>query len=281
MQLAKDFNTSIISADSRQCYRELNIGVAKPSQAQLNEVPHYFINSHSIQEPVNAALYEQYALKSLDEIFSRQPIAIVVGGTGLYIKSLCEGVDEMPGIPESIRNQIRTQFYNKGIEWLQQEVQRVDPLYYTSGEVKNPHRLMRALEIITSTGQSIRHYQKGVKRERPFQLIKIGLNLPKEILHERINCRVDEMMAEGLVDEVKELQAFQHLKALQTVGYREIFDHLNGLSSLEAAVEFIKRNTRQYAKRQLTWFKRDADMHWMPPDADAAKAFIEKRLAEG
>ncbi|CAN5768270.1 tRNA (adenosine(37)-N6)-dimethylallyltransferase MiaA [soil metagenome] len=262
IQLARHFNTSIIGADSRQCFRELNIGVAKPSASDLAAVPHYFINSHRITEKVDAAVYEQYALKKLQEIFYSNDIAIVAGGTGLYIKALCEGMDKMPAIPEDIRQQVRIGFYEFGIEWLQQQVQEFDPLFFRTGEVQNPHRLMRALEFVKATGESIKTYQKGRPEQRPFNIVKIGLELPKEALYERINTRVDLMLQQGLLEEVKSLLAYQHLTALQTVGYRELFDHLSGLSSLDAAIEFIKRNTRQYAKRQMTWFKKDTAITW-------------------
>jgi tRNA dimethylallyltransferase len=279
IRIAQHFQTSILSADSRQCYRELNIGVAKPNPEELAAVPHYFINSHSIHEPVEAAMYEQYGLESLAEIFQRQPVAVVTGGTGLYIKALCEGVDQMPAINEETRLQTRQQYHENGLEWLQEEVRRADPIYYETGEVQNPHRLMRALEFFRTTGQSIRHFQKGVKRERPFHVIKLAIHLPKEELHERINQRVDNMMTQGLEAEVRSLVAFKDLKALQTVGYREIFDHLAGLSSMDAAIEFIKRNTRQYAKRQMTWFKKDPSITWFhPEDVDGMLSFISKNL---
>jgi tRNA dimethylallyltransferase len=279
IQLAQHFNTSIISADSRQCFRELNIGVAKPAPGELNLVPHYFINSHSITEPVDAAVYEQYALEKLDSIFSGKNIAIVSGGTGLYIKSLCEGLDQMPAIPPATRQEVRDGFYSFGMQWLQQQVEQFDPLFFQSGEIQNPHRLMRALEFVKATGKSIKTYQKGKPEQRPFNIIKIGLHLPREILYERINNRVDDMIKEGLVAEARSLIVYQHLPALQTVGYRELFDHFNGLSSLDAAIEFIKRNTRQYAKRQMTWFKKDPAFNWFSPDDHASIiAFANKTI---
>ncbi len=265
IHLAQYYKTSIVSADSRQCYRELNIGVAKPSPEELALAPHYFINSHSIQQQVDAAGYEQYALKSLEEIFAGNDIAIVVGGTGLYIKALCEGMDAMPEIPGSIRQQVRNGFYENGIEWLQQEVKLLDPLFFATGEIQNPHRLMRALEFVNATGESIKTYHREKPKDRPFNIIKIGLELTREELTERIHTRVEQMMILGLADEVKALIPYQHLTALQTVGYSELFDYFKGLSSMEAAVEFIKRNTRQYAKRQMTWFKKDAAIKWFSP----------------
>ncbi|MES2648555.1 MAG: tRNA (adenosine(37)-N6)-dimethylallyltransferase MiaA [Bacteroidota bacterium] len=279
IQLAQHFQTSIISADSRQCFRELNIGVAKPSPDELDLVPHYFIDSHSILEPVDAAVYEQYALEKLHTIFSSNNIAILTGGTGLYIKALCEGLDQMPAIPPATRQEVRDGFYSFGMEWLQQQVELLDPVYFHSGEIQNPHRLMRALEFVKATGESIKTYQKGKPEHRPFNIVKIGLQLPREILNERINLRVDAMVRDGLVAEARSLIACQHLPALQTVGYREIFDHFNGLSSLDAAIEFIKRNTRQYAKRQMTWFKKDTAFSWFNPGDNAAVVtFAEQEI---
>lgn len=279
IQLALHFGTKIVSADSRQCYAELNIGVAKPSLEELQTVPHYFINSHSIHQQVDAAVYEQYALDSLSKIFEQSDTAIVVGGTGLYIKALCEGVDEMPPIPENIREEVRNGFREYGIEWLRQEVSQLDPLYFQTGEIQNPHRLMRALEFFKTTGQSIRTYQKGSVKERPFNIIKIGLQLPKEELYQRIHTRVDQMILQGQVEEVRNLLPYQHLKALQTVGYKEIFDHLNGLCSLDAAIEFIKTSTRQYAKRQMTWFKKDVGFEWFSPfEYENIIAFLNKKV---
>ncbi len=171
----------------------------------------------------------------------------------------------MPGIPQGIRDAVRKGFYENGLPWLQEEIQKLDPLFFESGEMQNPHRVMRALEFVKTTGDSIRDWQKGNKKNRPFNTIKIGLELPKDELHKRIHARVDDMMKQGLLEEVKRLLPYQHLKALQTVGYRELFDHLDGLSSLDAAVEFIKTNTRQYAERQMTWFKKDGGYHWISP----------------
>lgn len=280
VRLATWFNTSIISADSRQCYRELNIGVAKPAVEELEAVPHYFINSHSIHQQVDAAVYEQYALQTLSELFRQQDVVVVAGGTGLYLKALCEGIDKMPEIPASTRQQVRDGFYKEGLSWLQEQVAREDPLYFSSGEIQNPHRLMRALEFKLATGKSIKNFQKGEPVTRPFHIIRIGLGLPREALNERINLRVDEMIRAGLVEEVRELLPYQHLQALQTVGYRELIDHFNGLCSQDAAIEFIKTSTRQYAKRQMTWFKKDTAIGWFAPNgSDLIKAHVEKLLA--
>lgn len=262
IQLAKKYNTQIISADSRQCFREISIGVAKPSAQQLAEVKHYFINSHSIHEEVNARVFEKYALDAVNKIFRQHDVAVVVGGTGLYIKAFCDGIDEIPDIEPAIRHNIIQSYKEKGITWLQHEVKVNDPLYYETGEIKNPQRLMRALEVKIATGKSIREYQTDKKSERNFKIIKVGLELPRPQLYHNINNRVDEMIREGLADEVKLLLPFKELNALQTVGYKEFFDYFEGKISFEQAVELVKKNTRHYAKRQVTWFKNDTSTNW-------------------
>jgi tRNA dimethylallyltransferase len=261
--LAQHFNTEIISADSRQCYRELNIGVAKPSQEELQSVPHYFINSHSIQDGVNVKIFETYALEKLFSIFHKKPVAIVVGGTGLYLDALYKGIDDIPVVKEDINEEINTAYKQNGIEWLQQKIALEDELYAAKGEIKNPFRLIRALAIKRTTGQSILNFQTKTKKIRPFKIIKIGLDLPREILYNRINTRVDNLIETGLYNEVKSLLPFRHLQALQTVGYREFFEHIDGKISFKEAMEKIKINSRHYAKRQLTWFKRDEDIKWI------------------
>ncbi|TMI63521.1 MAG: tRNA (adenosine(37)-N6)-dimethylallyltransferase MiaA [Bacteroidetes bacterium] len=265
IQLAKHFNTEIISADSRQCYKEMNIGVARPSLQEGAEVPHHFIASHTIHEKVDAVIFEKYALTQLDELFKTHDVVIMVGGTGLYIKAFCEGMDEMPEVPETIRQTIIENYELKGIEWLQEELKEKDPEFYTKGEIKNPQRMMRALEIKQATGRSILELRKGEKATRDFNIIKLGIELPKEELHRNIHTRVDQMISAGLVDEVRSLVQFKQLNALQTVGYSEIFEYLDGVISLEKAIENIKTNTRQYAKRQMTWFKKDKEMKWFHP----------------
>lgn len=265
IQLAKHFTTSIISADSRQCYKELNIGVARPSVQELEAVNHYFIASHSIQDEVTAAGFEQYALQKATELFQEHDTVIMVGGTGLYIKAFCEGLDMIPAVDPAIREQIIINYNSKGLAWLQEQVQQKDPAYYASGEIQNPQRMMRALEVVESTGQSVLSFRKGEKAQRNFNIIKIGLELPKEELHQRIHTRIDQMMQAGQLEEVKGLVPYKHLNALQTVGYKELFEYLEGTISLEKAVDQIKTNTRQYAKRQMTWFKKDEEMKWFTP----------------
>ncbi len=265
IHLAKHFQTEIISADSRQCFKEISIGVAKPSAEELNEVKHYFINSHSIYETVTAASFEKYALTVVVEILRQQTIAVMVGGTGLYIKAFCEGMDEIPAVDEALRNELQQKYQHHGFEWLQQQLQQHDPLFAEKGEMQNPQRMLRALEVVRSTGESILSFRKGEKQARDFNIIKIGLDLPREELYNRINHRVDIMMQEGLLEEAKEVYPLRELNALQTVGYRELFDHFDGNCSLEKAIDKIKQNSRHYAKRQLTWFRRDQAMKWFHP----------------
>lgn len=262
--LAHHLNTQIISADSRQCYIELNIGVAKPTAAELAAVKHHFISSHSINQEVNAGIFEKYALDAAAQIFKTNATAVMVGGTGLYIKSFCEGIDLMPAIDAAIRNRLITDYAINGLEWLQQEVAAKDPIYWESTHEKNnPQRLMRALEIVLATGKSITSFQSAQKVARPFNILKIGLSMPREILNNRIGDRVDAMIQEGLLEEVKVLLPMAHLNALQTVGYQEIFAHLRGEISLQDAVTGIKQHTRQYAKRQMTWFTKDNQINWL------------------
>jgi len=278
IQVAQHFSTEIISADSRQCFKELNLGVAKPSAEELQLVKHHFINSHSINDTLNAAIFEQYALGKAKEIFKQHDIAVMVGGTGLYIKTFADGIDEVPVINLSIREQIIADFEWEGLEWLQKEVATKDPLYFEKGETKNPQRLMRALEVKLSTGKSIIEFQTQQKRNRDFNIIRIGLEIPKEELHKKINSRVDAMMHNGLLEEVKSLVPYKDLNALQTVGYRELFGHLIGDLTLIDAVEAIKINTRQYAKRQLTWFKKDEEVSWCAPDFAHVMELIKAKI---
>jgi tRNA dimethylallyltransferase len=279
IDLALQYNTRIISADSRQCYKEMNIGVAKPSAEQLAAVHHYFINSHSITEEVTAAAFEQYALKAADEIFSQHDLAIMVGGTGLYIKAFCEGLDSIPVIDPAIRALIIQSYESNGIEWLQARIKEEDPDFFSHGEIQNPQRMMRALEVKRSTGQSIRNFQQGKQAQRPFRIIKLGLELPRELLYAQIDNRVDEMMAAGLLEEVKSLYQYRSLNALQTVGYTELFDSLDGKISIDDAVELIKRNTRHYAKRQITWFKKSGiQCNLDPRQSFLVKAFVAREL---
>ncbi len=275
--IAKELGTEIISADSRQCYKEMKIGVARPSDEELAVVKHYFIASHSVSEELNAGSFEKYALAAVDEIFQKHTTAVMVGGTGLYIKAFCEGIDPMPVVPEEIRKQVTDGYQQKGLIWLQKELQQKDPAFWAVAEQQNPQRLMRALEVLYATGQSIMVYRTAKKTERPFRIIKIGLELPKEELHNRIHIRVDQMIKDGLEEEVKSLLPFRNLNALQTVGYREMFEFMDGNCTLEEAVANIKTNTRHYAKRQMTWFKKDNEIKWLPATIESLP-FIKELL---
>ncbi len=265
IQLAQHFKTEIISADSRQCFKELKIGVARPSEEELQTINHHFIASHSIQDEVTAVDFEKYALQKAEELFKVHDVVVMVGGTGLYIKAFCEGLDIIPAVDPVIRERIIKEFEAKGIEWLQQQIQEKDADFFAVGEIQNPQRMMRALEVVESTGQSILSYRKGEKAKRDFNIIKIGLELPKEELHRNIHSRVDAMMEAGQLEEVKQLMLYKNLNALQTVGYAELFEYLEDKISLADAVERIKINTRHYAKRQMTWFKKDMEMEWFHP----------------
>ncbi|MCH5716805.1 tRNA (adenosine(37)-N6)-dimethylallyltransferase MiaA [Niabella hibiscisoli] len=280
IEVARHFNTVILSADSRQCFKEMNIGVARPSVEELNQVPHYFIASHHIQKDINAAWYENYALNLLQELFSRHDTVVVTGGTGLYIKALVEGLDVIPEVPASIREQVIQQYETNGISWLQEQIRLYDPLFSSTGEMQNPQRLMRALEVVLGTGQSIISFRHSGKQPRPFQIIQVGLELPREKLYERINMRVDLMMQAGQEEEARQLIPYKHLNALQTVGYRELFDHFDGILSRQEAIEQIKQNTRRYAKRQMTWFKRQADLHWVDAGKPTIIPFVEGLMGE-
>ena len=263
LQLAKHFNTEIISADSRQCFKELNIGVAKPTEQELQSIKHYFIDSHSIHDNVNAQVFEKYALKATEKIFQKNDVAIMVGGTGMYIKAFCEGLDETPEIDIDVRDEIIKNYKEKGFLWLQNEVEKKDPVFWKNAEQKNPQRLMRALEVIVSTGKSVTTFRTNKKIQRSFSIKKIGISMPKEQLHANINTRVDEMIRQGLIDEVKSLYPYKNLNALQTVGYKEIYNFLDKKITLPEAITQIKTNTKHYAKRQLTWFKKDKQITWI------------------
>lgn len=276
--LAQHLGTEIVSADSRQCYQEMTIGTAKPSPDELAQVKHHFIGEFPVTTALTAADYEGLALGYLNDIFTVHNTAVVCGGTGLYIKALCEGLDQMPDADPSIVQQTEDDYRQNGLEWLQEAIRQEDPEFHAVGEVQNPARMLRALSFIRTTGKSIVHYRTNTVKERPFRTIKIGLELPREVLYDRINRRVDIMMAEGLLREVQALWTLRHLKNLQTVGYAELFDHLEGKCTLEHAVDKIKQHTRNYAKRQLTWFKKDPEFIWLR--ADDAEV-VEKILARG
>jgi tRNA dimethylallyltransferase len=240
----------------------MKIGVARPSVDELKAVPHHFIASNSITENINASFYENWAMEKVENLFSGKEAVVMVGGTGLYIKAFCEGLDLIPAIDAEIREHIIAQYKKLGLRWLQKEVSVKDPIYWEKGEQKNPQRLMRALEVILGTGSSITSFQNKKAVVRPFKIVKIGLELPREALYHRINARVLSMVEDGLENEVKSLEVYGHLNALQTVGYSEWKDYFDGKISKGKLIENIQQNTRHYAKRQITWFKRDPAITW-------------------
>jgi tRNA dimethylallyltransferase len=265
IELAQKLKTEIISADARQCYQELNIGVARPSNEELAQVKHHFIASHSIQENLNAGTFEQYAMAKSAELLAQFGSVVMVGGTGLYIKAFVEGMDQIPAIDPALRSRIQKDVSLKGMDWLQAQVQAKDPAYWAQadkGEQQNTQRLSRALEVVIGTGQSILSFQLQSKKTRSFDIKKIGLELPRQQLYDRINQRVVQMVELGLEEEVSALHPQFHLNALQTVGYQEWLPYFEGHQTKEAVVQAIQQNTRHYAKRQMTWFKKDPEIQW-------------------
>jgi tRNA dimethylallyltransferase len=265
IQLAEHYQTEIVSADSRQIFKELTIGTAKPSPEELARVTHHFIDSHSITATYDAAQFGNDALVCIETLFQKHDVVIVCGGSGLYIKALVEGLDDIPEVDSGIRKELIAAYEAHGIGWLQDKMRTEDPDYFALIDQKNPHRMIRALEVKAGTKASISTFQKNKKREHTFSIIKIGLELPREVLHKRIDQRMDVMIEQGLFEEAASLLPYEGHQALQTVGYQEIFDFLNGQYDREEAIRLLKRNSRRYAKRQLTWFKRDADMIWAVP----------------
>ncbi|MGZ4057100.1 MAG: tRNA (adenosine(37)-N6)-dimethylallyltransferase MiaA [Bacteroidia bacterium] len=264
--IAKTFNSPVLSADSRQFFKEMSIGTAKPSINEMHGVPHYFIDSHSVTDEYNVGKYETEAISLLDDLFKDHETVILVGGSGLYIDAVCKGFDELPEADAEIRTKIKTLFETEGLEGLQDLLKKLDPEYYNKVDQNNPQRMSRALEVCLTTGLPYSILREGKVKKRNFNSIKIGLNTSREILYERINLRVDNMIQKGLIEEVKSLQAFKHLNALQTVGYKELFDYLDNKTDLSTAVNSIKQNTRRFAKRQLTWFRRDEEIKWFETD---------------
>jgi tRNA dimethylallyltransferase len=266
LRLADYFRTEIISADSRQIYKELEIGTAKPTLEELSRVRHHFINSHSIDQSYDAGAYGRDSLALIQALFNEHNTLILCGGSGLYIKAVLEGFDEMPEIPAGIRDQIIAEYEVKGLNWLQQELKEIDPDYFEQVDTNNPHRLIRALEVFKASGQKASQLRVKEKRTHDFEIVKIGLELEREQLYKRIDSRMDAMIARGLFNEAEPFFPKRDLNALQTVGYREIFDYLQGKYDRDEAIRLLKRNTRRYAKRQLTWFKRDTEIHWFRPE---------------
>lgn len=262
IELAERLRTEIISADSRQVFKEMEIGTAKPSAKELARVRHHFVNIKSIDEEYNAGQFGRDAMEVIEKLFGVHDQLILCGGSGLYVKALLEGFDEMPTIPAGVREEIVEQYEKNGLEWLQREVEKVDLEYFSEADVKNPHRLIRALELNRVSGQQVSALRKRSKKELPFEVIKIGLELPREELFQRIDERMDRMIEQGLFEEAEKFYPRKQLNALQTVGYQEIFGFMDGEYDKGEATRLLKRNSRRYAKRQLTWFKKDKEIKW-------------------
>ena len=277
--LAQQFTTEIVSADSRQFFKEMSIGTAKPLPEELAAVPHHFINSHSITEPFSVGDFEKAGLLLLEKLFKKHAIVFLVGGSGLYVQAITQGFDNLPKAPPEIRAELNKQLTEEGIERLQKRLEALDPTYYAEVDICNPQRLIRALEVCISTGQPFSSYRSHAANERLFEVLTIGLNTELSQLYTQINKRVDNMMELGLLAEVETLLPYRDLNALQTVGYQELFDFFDGAKSLDKAVEEIKQNTRRFAKRQLTWFRKNTETHWFEPQQlPEIGALIAKKL---
>jgi len=278
IQLAQHYGTEIISADSRQFFREMYVGTAKPSAEELAAVPHHFIDSHSVKTLFSTGDFEVQALRLIGQLFEKHDQLIMVGGSGLYIDAVCKGLDDLPETDLQIREQLNQQLATEGLDSIRTQLEAVDPEYYEKVDTSNPQRMIRGLEMFLSTGKKLSSFLTAQNKQRPFHIIKIGLNADRDWVYQRINQRVDQMMEAGLLDEVKSLLPYRYENALQTVGYTELFDYLDGKTDLAAAVEKIKQNTRRFAKRQLTWFRRDENTAWFTPQKQAILKYLEENL---
>lgn len=279
IEVAKFFDTEIISCDSRQVYLELYIGTAIPDPEQLEAVKHYFIHTHSIQEYYNASMFETDVLMLLDKLFSRKNLMVMAGGSMLYIEAVCKGIDDLPDVDTGLRNELIEKWKQEGLANLRLQLKKLDPDYYTATDLKNPKRILRALEVCLMTGKPYSSFRSDSVKKRPFGIIKIGLNCEREILYDRINRRVDKMIADGLIDEARKVYPFKNLNALNTVGYKELFAWFDGHIDKEEAIRQIKANSRKYARKQLTWFRNDKSIHWFEPDqTEKIIHFIKKEI---
>lgn len=270
IRLALHYAAPILSTDSRQVYRGMPIGTAQPSDEQLKAVEHHFIASNDLKDDLNCGEYEVQALARLEKLFADHDYVVAVGGSGLYVRALCEGMDDLPQADKALRKEMERWLAEEGLGALAEKLRELDPEYYQIVDLHNPARVMRALEVCLQTSMPYSRQRTGERRPRSFEIVKIGIDLPREVLYDRINRRVDRMLAEGLEAEARALYPYRELNALQTVGYREFFDYFDGRIGYDEAVELIKRNSRRYAKRQLTWFRRDPEIRWFAPDDDAA-----------
>ena len=281
LRLAEHFRTCIVSADSRQLYADLKIGTAAPTPEQLQRVRHYFVGTLQLTDYYSAACYEEEAMALMQELFAHHDTLLLTGGSMMYIDAVCNGIDEIPTISEEVRRAVVTRYEEEGLDVLLEELQRLDPDFYEEVDRRNPKRVIHAVEICRMTGRPYSSLRTNARKERPFDIVKIGLTRPREELYERINSRVDAMMHDGLEAEARRLYPYRHLNALNTVGYKEMFAYFDGTYDLPTAVEKIKRNTRVYSRKQMTWFRRDDSIVWFTPD-DRLKlfAYVEKRLHE-
>ena len=262
VRLSEHLHTEIISADSRQIYRELSIGTARPDKEHLERIPHHFIASHSIHDYYNASMFEEEVLELLSKQFKQHKNILMVGGSGMYINAVCSGIDELPRVDQAIRDKLRKQYQDEGIESLRMQLKILDPVYYNTVDLKNPNRILKGLEISIMTGRPYSSFLTHTKKYRDFDIIKIGLQTDRELLYSRINQRVDEMISQGLIEEARQVYPLRTLNALNTVGYKELFAYFDNRISKEEAIDLLKRNTRRFAKRQITWFQKDKDIHW-------------------
>lgn len=277
--LAKHFHTAIVSADSRQFYKEIPVGTAQPSAEEQRAVPHFFIATHSVRDTLDAGRYSREARALLEKEFTHHPVMILAGGSGLYIDAVINGFDDLPQQDAGLRSELQALYEEKGIAALQQELEKLDPEYFEKVDRNNPSRLIRAIEVCRLTGKKYSELRSGKSGRLPFRVIKIGLELPREELYDRINRRVDVMMENGLEEEARAVYPLRTLNALQTVGYKELFDHFDGKTSKEKAVELIRQHTRNFAKRQMTWWRKDPEIHWFHPDAvEEMERFIREEL---
>ncbi|WP_297096919.1 tRNA (adenosine(37)-N6)-dimethylallyltransferase MiaA [uncultured Draconibacterium sp.] len=265
IKVAQHFNAEIVSADSRQIFKELCIGTAVPSEEELAAVPHHFIQSHSVEENYNASRYETEALELIDKLFQQKDALLLVGGSMLYIDAICKGIDIMPDADPEVRAALKKQLEEEGLESLRLQLKKLDPAYYKKVDLKNPNRIIHALEISIQTGKPYSSFRSDTPKERPFQILKIALNCDRQVLHNRINLRVDKMMEAGLEAEARSVYHKKHLNSLNTVGYQELFAYFNEEIPREKAIELIKRNSRRYARKQITWFRRDEAVKWFEP----------------
>jgi tRNA dimethylallyltransferase len=280
IQVAKTFQAPIISADARQFYRELRIGVARPKPEELNAVPHYFIADRSVTEGLSAGSFEREALDLLKKLFNSHPVVVVAGGSGLYVKALLEGFDHFPPVPESVTQELQNTYATEGLSALQFLLQKSDPEYFATVDQNNPHRLIRALAVCQTAGRPYSSFRKNRMKERPFNTLRIGLKRERTELYQRINDRVDHMMEEGLEEEARTVLEFRKLSPLSTVGYQEMFAYFEGLISLPQTIDLIKQNTRRYAKRQMTWLRSQQNLTWFPAGEDSAvNAYLREHIS--